>query len=152
MANDALINPEVAERIRKDKQKVTEALGEMPIILVACKRAGVSTATYYRWRSEDKQFRRESEDALERGFMYINDMSESQLISLIREKKMPAITLWLKHHHPRYGSHAKPYVPIAEAEDLTDDEQRVMLEALALASGESVKQAKRNNGDHAGVS
>jgi len=152
MANDASINPEVAERIGDDKRKLVEALKEMPIIVAACKRAGVSSATYYRWRQDDKRFRRESEDALEQGCLYINDMSESQLIGLIKEKKMPAIALWLRHHHPRYGSKAKPYVPIAEVEDLTDDERQVMLEALALASGQPVKKVKRSDGDHARIS
>jgi hypothetical protein len=152
MANDASTNPEVAERIANEKRKLIDALKEMPIIVAACKRGGASTATYYRWRSEDKRFRRESEDALEQGCLYINDMSESQLIGLIKEKKMPAIALWLRHHHPRYGSQARPYVPIAEAEDLTDGERQVVLEALALASGLPVKKAKRSDGDHARIS
>ena len=121
----------------ENKKNVIEALKEMPIIQVACKKAGVSRATYYRWRSEDKIFLRESEDALIQGCEFINDMSESQLLSLIKEKKMPAIALWLKHHHPRYGSNARSYIPITPREELTPNEDRIIRDALDLVSGKS---------------
>lgn len=88
----------------ENKNKILEILKEMPIIEVACKRAGIGRATYYRWRKEDKDFLEQSENAMAQGFEFINDMSESQIVTLIREKKMPAITLWLKHHHPYYGA------------------------------------------------
>lgn len=125
----------IEDRIKKDKQAVIEALKETPIIAAACKRADVSRATYYRWRLEDKQFLHEVEDAMSQGFDLINDLSEGQIITLIKEKKMPAITLWLKHHHPRYGSKSRLYIPIARREDLTPEEEKIMLEALRLASG-----------------
>jgi len=84
----------------ENKDTILEILKEMPIIEVACKKAGIGRATYYRWRKEDKEFRRQSDDALSHGIEFINDMSESQLITLIKEKKMPAITLWLRNNHP----------------------------------------------------
>src|SRR3989344_3629122 len=97
-------NMTIEERQDKEKQAVIDALKEMPIIQVACKRANISRATYYRWRKEDKNFLRQSEDAMGQGFEFINDMSESQIVTLIKEKKLQAIVIWLKHHHPRYGS------------------------------------------------
>ena len=100
-------DPTIEERTEKDKLALLETLKEMPIIQVACKKAGVSRATYYRWRKEDINFLRQTEASLAQGFEFINDMSESQIIQLIREKKMPAITTWLKHHHPIYGSKYK---------------------------------------------
>ena len=132
----------IEDRQEKEKQALIEALKEMPIIQVACKRAGVSRATYYRWRQEDKDFMRKSRDALDHGIEFINDMSESQLVTLIKEKKMPAIALWLKHHHAQYGSQAKPYVPIVAREDLTSQEEQIMIEALAFASGKPIKKKK----------
>lgn len=128
-------NSTIEDRQIKDKQALLETLKEMPIIQVACKKAGISRATYYRWRKEDKHFLRQSEDSMSVGIAFINDMSESQLISLIREKKMPAIAMWLKHNHPRYGSKARTYAPIASSADLTPEEEKIVLEALALASG-----------------
>ncbi len=125
----------IEKRIEKDKQAVIEALKETPIIAAACKRADVSRATYYRWRADDKQFLRNVDDAMSQGFDLINDLSEGQIITLIKEKKMPAIALWLKHHHPRYGSKKNAYTPVVAREDLTPDEEKMVLEALRLASG-----------------
>lgn len=119
----------------KDKERLIEALKEMPIIQIACKKAGVSRATYYRWRKEDKEFLRNSEDALLHGIEFINDMGESQLITLIKEKKMPAIALWLKHNHKRYGAKVQTYTPGLSKDDLTPEENEIALEALSLISG-----------------
>lgn len=133
----------IDERIEKDKQTLLSALKEMPIVQVACKRAGVSRATYYRWRSEDPKFAALCEAALSEGIEFINDMSESQLVTLIREKKMPAIGMWLKHNHERFGSKKNPpkksriYPP-----PLSPDEQAVVDKALKLASGGTI--AKRH--------
>jgi hypothetical protein len=146
----------IEERQEKDKQALVDTLKEMPIIQVACKKAGISRATYYRWRTDDKNFKRQSESAMGQGFEYINDMSESQVVALIREKKLPAIILWLRHHHPRYGSKTAAYTPIATDEDLTPEERKIMLEALALASGIAINQNHNDgnqpttSGDHQG--
>ncbi len=127
----------IEERQAHEKQALLNALKEVPIVQIACKKAGVSRATYYRWRQEDRLFRRQAMDAMEQGVEFINDMSESQLVTLIKEKKMPAITMWLKHRHPSYGSKAKSYTPLAEPEDLTPEEQRIVVEALAMVSDSS---------------
>ena len=128
-------NGTVEERKEKDKQLLLDALKEMPIIQVACKRAGISRATYYRWQQEDRDFKRKSLDALDDGIEFINDMSESQLITLIKEKKMPAIAMWLKNNHKRYGSKGREYIPIASTEDLTPEEEKLVSDALRMASG-----------------
>lgn len=147
MANDTNISPAVLHRQDKEKLALLEALKEMPIIQVACRKAGVSRPTYYRWRKEDKNFFRQTEDAIIQGFEFINDMSESQVITLIKEKKLPAIVLWLKHHHPLYGSKTQSYKPVPSAEDLDPEEEKIVLEALALASGVNITQNQdgRNN-------
>ena len=138
MTNNLLENETILERQAKDKQNMIEALKEMPIIQVACKKSGLSRATYYRWQQEDRDFKRQSRDALDYGIEFINDMSESQLITLIKEKKMPAIALWLKNNHKRYGSKGRDYTPITSTEDLSPDEQKMVLDALALASGKKI--------------
>ena len=148
-------NQTVEERLMQDKQAVLDALKETPIVAAACKKAGIGRATYYRWRKEDKIFLRNVEAAMSQGFDLINDLSEGQIIVLIKEKKLPAITLWLKHHHPRYGSQAKASMPIAAREDLTPEEERLVLDALALASGKPMKKPKSPPAyvsHHAGIS
>lgn len=136
-------NTTIEERQQKNKQILLETLKELPIIQIACKKSGVSRATFYRWQQEDKDFRRQNRDALEQGIEFINDMSESQLITLIKEKKMPAIAMWLKHNHKRYGSRGREYIPIASAEELTSQEQKMVLKALALAAGKSYEHKNK---------
>ena len=127
-------NNTVEKRQTKFKEALINVLKEMPIIEVAVKKAGVARDTYYRWRREDKIFMRQAEDALNQGIEFINDMSESQLITLIKEKKMPAIAMWLKNNNPRYGSKNRSHTHITAAEELTPDEEKMVLEALKLAS------------------
>ena len=135
----------IEERQEHEKQKLLDALREMPIVQIACKRAGVSRPTYYRWRRENKLFKRQAMDAMDQGVEFINDMSESQLVTLIKEKKMPAIALWLKHRHASYGAKTKEYSSITADEDLTENEQNIVAEALLLATkGTTIKKSYEN--------
>ena len=134
MANPAY-EKTVDERQSELKVKLIATLKELPIIQAACTRAGISRDTYYRWRQEDKIFKRESQDALSHGIEFVCDMSESQLISLIKEKKMPAIAMWLKHNSPRYGSKTKSHTPVNMTEELTPEEEKLMIDALKMVSG-----------------
>ena len=89
------------------KKEITEKpflaeLEKLPIIQVACKKVGVSRNSIYRWRKEDFDFAEKMDESIDKGIDFINDMSENQLLTLIKEKKFPAIRLWLAHHHPRY--------------------------------------------------
>ena len=127
----------IEERQEKEKLALLAVLKEMPIVEVACKRVGISRGTFYRWQQEDKIFKRQSMDAMDQGIEFINDMSESQIIQLIKKEKMPAIAMWLKHNSKRYGAKGRSYTPIASTDDLTPDEEKIVLEALALASGKT---------------
>ena len=129
----------VETRQGAEKQRLIEALKELPVVQVACKKSGVSRATYYRWKREDREFLRQSTDALAQGIDFINDMSESQLITLIREKKMPAIAMWLKHNNVRYGAKHQS-LPHVRDEECTPEEERIVAEALALAFGQSYER------------
>lgn len=135
-------NNTISERQGKDKQALLEALKEMPIIQVACKKAGIGRATYYRWCNEDKIFKRQSQDAMDYGIAFINDMSESQLITLIKEKKMPAISLWLKFHHFKYGAKNRSYSPVSSTDELTEEEKDMLNCALELTLGKKKGMGK----------
>ena len=134
------------ERQEKDKRAMVEALKEMPIIQVACKRAGIGRATYYRWKMEDSNFARECDVALREGIEFINDMSESQIVQLIKERKLPAINLWLKSNNPRYGGKTAPRSPVFAAVDLSPEEEKLFKKALVLSAEtpKKYKHGKRN--------
>lgn len=84
------------------KAKLLEEFSRTPIVQVACKRTGISRASYYRWRKDDAKFADAADTALEQSSSLINDMAESQLISAIKDKNLTAIIFWLKHHHKTY--------------------------------------------------
>ena len=92
----------VAVRRQKEKELILEQLRRVPVIQVACERAGLSRASFYRLKAEDEAFKTLIEEAIKEGVGFINDMGESQLIALIREKNWPAISFWLRAHHPSY--------------------------------------------------
>jgi hypothetical protein len=141
-------NKTVQERIARNKAAVCEQLRKMPILRIALERASVSRSTYYHWRDEDEQFRKDADAAIAEGEALITDMSESQLISLIRDKHFPAVQLWLRHHHPKYANKVEISGGLdVRDESLTPEEQIVVLEALKLAGVRENNEPESNEID-----
>jgi hypothetical protein len=90
---------------RKDslKKKFIDKIQETPVIQVAAAQTGIDRSTYYRWVQEDRKFKKESHEALERGTEFINDMMESILIKNAKNDKLTAVIFWLKNHSPQYN-------------------------------------------------
>jgi ACT domain-containing protein len=118
----------------RDKQLLLEQLQKIPIIMVACEKVGVARSTVYRWRDEDEQFAKDLEEALVTGEALINDMSESQLLSMIKEKNWSAISFWLRHRNPRFRDRVEVTAKIEKQEELTPEQEEVVREALKLAA------------------
>ena len=120
------------------------ALKEMPIVQVACKKVGVGRTTYYRWR-ENKKFAKEADAAIAEGEAFITDMSESQLISLIRDRNFQALQLWLRHH-PKYTNKVELTGNLnIKEEPLTPDQEELVEKALGLAGLLETKQTQQNH-------
>jgi len=98
------MNKTIKKRQEKDKKTLIENLEKTPIIQMACEKTGISRATYYRWRIDDREFSKNADKALDDGVSLMNDYAESQLISSIRDKNMTAIIYWLKHRHKAYST------------------------------------------------
>ena len=122
------------ESLKKDKGKVLEYLRSIPIVEVACKKSGVARSTYYRWRNDDLEFLRQSEEALQDGIDIINDLTESQLISLIKEKKFQAVQFWLRHNHQRFLLKEKEHSLIKTKREipLSKEQEKTLKQALTL--------------------
>jgi len=130
----------------KNKNLLLDCLRKTPIIQIACEKSGISRATYYRWRSEDEDFRKASDEAIREGESFINDMSESQIISLIKEKNWQAIQFWLRNNSPKYADKIKVEANIKNInEELTSEQEAVVREALRLASLLPEERSKENN-------
>ncbi len=93
----------IAARQAKDKQKLIEQFRKIPILQIACERAGVSRATYYRWLENEPEFRDAAMGAIAEGESFLSDKSEAQLVVLIGEKHFGAIKHYLEHHNDTYA-------------------------------------------------
>ena len=118
----------------RDKELLLEQLRKIPIITVACEKVGVGKSTVYRWREEDKKFAKNLEEALTEGESLVNDMGESQLISLIKERNLPAIRFWLNHRHAKFRDRVEITAKFEKQEELTAEQEETVREALRLAS------------------
>lgn len=121
----------------KKNKKQGEFLGQLrkiPIVQVACEKTGISRNSVYRWRNEDEKFKKEFDEALAEGEALINDMSESQLLTLIKEKNWSAISFWLKHRNPRFTDKIE-ITTKKDLEELTPEQETIVRQALELATG-----------------
>jgi len=117
-----------------DKNKMLERLRKTPIVEMACKQSAIPRSTYYRWRKDDETFASECDDAIEHSAGLINDLAESQLISAIKDKSMPAITFWLKHHHKTYRTRIEVSAELQTVkQELTPEQIILVSRALQLA-------------------
>ena len=140
--------PKGTKTMKKDKTKeiLLEQLRKTPIVQIACEKIGVSRATYYRWRKEDGEFKKATDEAISDGEMLITDMSESQLISLIRDKNFAAIQLWLRHHHPKYTNKVEVTGNLnVKEEPLTPEQEELVEKALKLAGLLENRQTQQNH-------
>lgn len=120
------------KRNKTEQKVVLEQLRKIPIVQIACERSNIGRSTYYRWRRDDPKFKKATDEAMQDGEEMINDLSESQLITLIKEKNFPAIQLWLRQHHPKYRNKVELTTKTAEEEALTPQEEKMVREALGL--------------------
>lgn len=116
----------------KYQNQFLEELARIPIIQVACEKTGLSRNSVYRWRREDVAFAKKMDEALAEGVALVNDMSESQLLNLIKEKNWPAISFWLKHRNDNYKNKLE-ITTKDDPEELTPAQAKVVKQALKLA-------------------
>lgn len=117
----------------KLKNQFFDELAKIPIVQVACEKTGVSRNSVYRWRREDKEFEKKMDEAIEEGVAFVNDLTESQLLTMIKEKNWPAISFWLKHRHDKYKTRIQVEGDINTIQELNPDQKKLVEEALVLA-------------------
>lgn len=93
-----------------EKSKFVEYLRETPLVSFACKKIGISRATYYRWYKDDRGFRESIQKVLQQGRANINDLAEATLIKMIKSENFNATRFWLQHNNKRYVPIRTTYV------------------------------------------
>jgi hypothetical protein len=132
----------------KVQKQFLEELTKVPIVQVACEKVGVSRNSIYRWRKEDIDFAKKMDESIDLGVDFVNDMSESQLLTLIKEKSWQAISFWLRKRSPKFKDRVEVTGHIDSPQnELTPEQQAVVTEALSLASL-SIKESNQENNNH----
>jgi len=116
----------------KYSKKFLEELRKVPIVQVACEKAGVSRNSVYRWKREDKEFAKQFDEALADGVEFVNDMSESQLLQLIKDKNFSAVRFWLNKRHPAYKDKLE-VTRAGDIDELSPEQEATVRKALELA-------------------
>lgn len=117
----------------KLQDKFFEELKNIPIVQVACEKTGVSRNSVYRWKKEDKSFSKKMDQAMSEGVAFVNDMSENQLLVLIKEKNWSAISFWLRHRNDNYREKIE-ITTKEEDEQLTPAQKKIIKNALSLGA------------------
>ena len=122
-------------RQNKLKEAFLEQLKRMPTIETSCQKVGISRATVYRWIKASKKFEKKVDEALEEGRVFMSDIAETQLFSLIGDKEISAIRLYLSTHNPRYSNKLELSGTVTtKDEPLTKEQKKLIREALKLSS------------------
>lgn len=128
--------------IKRDRQKakILESLADNGIVRSACKKAGISPDTYYRWREMDRMFFEDTIEAIDLGNKSINELARIRLFQNIDEGKMDAIKYQLSKRDPDYMPQPPPrrpedvYVPV-DVIEVYDAPTREELEARINSTG-----------------
>lgn len=137
-------NKTIKTRQEPLKKNLLEHLRRSPTIESACQKVGIGRATVYRWINKSIRFRKQINDALDEGRQFMSDVAESQLFSLIGEKKIEAIRLFLTHNNARYNNKLElSGTVMTKDQPLTTEQKTLIREALKLTSlqyNESIKE------------
>lgn len=133
----------IQKRIANNKEFMLEQLKRLPIVQVASEKAGISRATYYRWRKDDVEFAKLADEAIFAGVQLVNDMAESQLLTSIKNNHMTGIIFWLKHRHKAYSTKVELSGSIKTDDGkLTPEQEELVQKAINLVFDKELKDVK----------
>jgi len=131
-------------RQNKLKEAFLEQLKRTPTIETSCQKVSISRMTVYRWIKASKRFEKKVDEALTEGRAFMSDVAETQLFSLIGDKEMSAIRLYLSTHNQRYSNKLKLSGTITtKDEPLTAEQKLLIRKALQLSSFKNYGKRKK---------
>jgi len=135
----------VKARQNKLKEAFLEQLKRTPTIETSCQKISIARATVYRWIKASGKFEKKVDEALVEGRTFMSDIAENQLFSLIGDKKIEAIRLYLSTHNARYGNKLELSGKVStKDEPLTDEQKALIKKALRLSSLHTYGKSKTN--------
>lgn len=133
-------------RQNKLKEVFLTQLKRSPTIETSCQKIGIARATVYRWIAASKRFEKQVDEALYEGRTFMSDIAENQLFSLISDKRIEAIRLYLSTHNPRYSNKLELSGSVAaKDEKLTKEQKKLIRAALKLSSLNKHENRNRKN-------
>jgi hypothetical protein len=133
----------------EQKKIIVETLQKNPLVEAACSKAGISRRTFYRWKEDDPDFARATDEAMRDGKDLANDAAEGVVIGKMKSGSLQGAMFWLKHNKKEYRNTLEVLgnMKIEDAR-LTPEEETLVKEALARArslSGEEKKSETPND-------
>jgi len=122
-------------KTKQTKKSLIEHLRKIPIVQLACEKSNVSRACYYKWRAADPDFTKQADEALDDGIASLNDLSEAQLIAMIKDQNIMAIQFWLRARHKAYSNKVELSGKIKHEVDAWPAAQELVNNSLRLAQG-----------------
>jgi len=125
------------EKIAQEQTKtlVIEQLRKTPIVQIVCEKLNIGRSTFYRWKQESKEFAKNVDEATKEGTEYLCDLSESQLISAIKDKNLRAIIFYLKSNSKKYATKIELNGKMKiESKPLSTKEKELIKKALSFSN------------------
>lgn len=86
----------------KTKQKLLKEISNYGNVYLSCLKTGVDKATYYRWKQQDKEFRKLANKAEKIGRDNMCDVAEHSLLKNVKDGNQRAIEYTLGNNSKRY--------------------------------------------------
>jgi len=116
----------------KTKELLVENLKKTPIIQLVCEKIGISRASFYRFKKNDKTFAKNVDEAIVEGRQVVNDLAESRLMAAIQSGNLTSVMYWLNHNHTQYSNKLEIRGKIETSTQLTAEQQEDIKKALSL--------------------
>ena len=126
---------------RDQETTITKVLSEGRTVTEACKKAGLTTKTFYRLYDSNERFKKEVDEAKKLGLLYNGDVGITAHLKKIHEGHWPAIKYLIEHHVSPYKENKaintglfeevlRLQAELRKHEPLPSDIQETMIRAL----------------------
>ncbi|MFW6173749.1 MAG: phBC6A51 family helix-turn-helix protein, partial [Elusimicrobiota bacterium] len=100
----------------------------------ACNKINISRQTFYNWKEEDEEFKKEAERIKEQKDKEMEDFAEGKLYEHIKDGNLTSIIFYLKTRHNKYNKQRlKISGELKQNLELNEEEKKLLNRAITLA-------------------